>query len=264
MEPSDPTRALLRAYRAAIEPPPGALERQHARVHARLAAAPPPPRRRLWVSIAAAAALLALLIGGLGLYIDARIQRAVDASLAQRSADGNATGVAQDHPPAPRREPARAPEPAVTPAPEPVAAPPELVAAPPEPAVPPPPAPLEPVVTPAPPAAPAVAPARRRPPSRPSVVDADSLRLEGALLSQARDALARGDWPRVLTLVDTHRREHPQGALLEERLVLEAAAACEAGQAARGQTALRALQQRFPGSLALSRVASACAGDSDE
>ena len=106
--------------------------------------------------------------------------------------------------------------------------------------------------------------APRRRPRPAAILDADTLREEGVLLSQARDALARGEWARVLTHVEQHRRAHPQGALLEERLVLEAAAACESGDRPRGQAALRALRRRFPGSLALSRVAAVCAGEADE
>lgn len=257
MEPSDHTRALVRAYRAAIEPPPGALERQHARLQARLAAAPPAPRRRIWTIVVAMAALLALTIGGLGLYIDARIQRAVDASLAERGVDRHfTTGVAEDQAPAPGRDRF-----VVAPAPPPVVAPAPASGVPP---IAPAPATPGPVVTPEAGATAAVAPARRRPRSGPPVVDADQLRREGALLSQARDALTRGEWSRVLSLVDEHRRQHPRGALLEERLVLEAAAACESGQSRRGQAALRALRQGFPGSLALTRVATACAKEPDE
>ena len=258
MEPSDHTRALLRAYRAALEPPPGTLERQRARVQARLAEPPIPAPRRIWPLLAGVAALLALGIAGLGLYIDARVQRAVDASLAERSHTPDpAPGTARLRSPA-RELPARhavvATPPAVTPpsdASEPAATPHLDVT---EPAT---------ATTDASEAGEPTAATRRR--SRPAaILDADTLREEGVLLSQARDALARGEWARVLTHVEQHRRAHPQGALLEERLVLEAAAACESGDRPRGQAALRALRRRFPGSLALSRVAAVCAGEADE
>ena len=261
METSDHTRALVRAYRSAVEPPPGALERQHARLLARLAAAPPAPRRRVWTLVVAIAALLALAIGGLGFYIDARIQRAVDASLAERGVDRRfTTGIAEDQAPPPGRAPSVVgPDPVVAPAPAPGAPPLAPEPTPGAPPLAPEPATFGPVVAPAAAGTAAVAPPRRRPRSRASVVDADDLQLEGALLSQARDALTRGEWSRVLNLVDEHRRQHPHGALLEERLVLEAAAACESGQPRRGQAALRALRRGFPGSLALTRIATACA-----
>src|SRR5690606_20274980 len=103
-------------------------------------------------------------------------------------------------------------------------------------------------------------------PQRPAaaVVDADALLRESAPLSQAGEAQARGDWPRVLELVDEHRRSHPQGSLLEERLVLEAAAACKAGQRGRGERAMQTLRRRFPRSLAWARVADMCKGEADE
>ncbi len=260
MEPSDHTRALLRAYRAALEPPPGTLERQRARVQARLAEPPIPAPRRIWPLLVGVAALLALGIAGLGLYIDARVQRAVDASLAERSHTPDpAPGTARLRSPA-RELPARhavvATPPAVTPpsdASEPAATPHLDVT---EPAT---------ATTDASEAGEPTTTAATRRRSRPAaILDADTLREEGVLLSQARDALARGEWARVLTHVEQHRRAHPQGALLEERLVLEAAAACESGDRPRGQAALRALRRRFPGSLALSRVAAVCAGEADE
>lgn len=254
MEPSDHTRALLRAYRAALEPPPGTLERQRARVQARLAEPPIPVPRRIWPLLAGVAALLALCVAGLGLYIDARVQRAVDASLAERSHTPDpAPGTARLRSPA-RELPARhavvAPPPAATPT---TAATPHIDAS----------EPITATTDASDAGEPTTTATRRR--SRPAaILDADTLREEGVLLSQARDALARGEWARVLTHVEQHRRAHPQGALLEERLVLEAAAACESGDRPRGQAALRALRRRFPGSLALSRVAAVCAGEADE
>lgn len=191
MEPSDHTRALLRAYRAALEPPPGTARlRSPAREL---------PDRHAVVATPPAATPTAAASGPAATpHIDASepITATTDASDA---GDPTTTTTA----------------------------------------------------------------ARRR--SRPAaILDADTLREEGVLLSQARDALARGEWARVLTHVEQHRRAHPQGALIEERLVLEAAAACESGDRPRGLGALRALRRRFPGSLALSRVAAVCAGEADE
>lgn len=248
----DPLKDLVRQYRSAIDPTPEHVERERARLLARLAAETPaePPRRaaRPALLVAAVAAALLLVAGALGLYIDLRVRQAVDASLAVKQAQGPAP-----LPLTPREVgPPRAVE----------VAPPIGVVPPPAPQLPPDP-PLDP---PAPELAPeptgaATASAPRR---RPAELDADALIRESVLLSAAREAQARGDWGRVLELVDDHRRSHPHGALLEERLVLEAAAACNSDQRARGQKAVQALRRRFPRSLALARVSDMCEGTGDE
>lgn len=250
MPPSrDPLKDLVQQYRTAIDPLPEHVEHERARLLARLAADPlagasrRPRSRRLALAVALAAAFVLVLVG-LHVYIDLRVQQALDASQAVQQA-----------PPLPVQpiRPNVAPRVALEPSPDP-----------PSPADPAPLAPAAPPVdAPLSPESPAVAPtAPRR--GLAQADDADALLRESALLSRAREAQARGEWQRVLELVDQHARSHPRGLLLEERLVLEAGAACNADQLERGRKALQALARRFPRSLALARVRDICERPADE
>ncbi|MBA3544963.1 MAG: hypothetical protein H0T76_00620 [Nannocystis sp.] len=242
----DPTKSLARQYREAIEPTPAHIERERARLMERIAAeaqaSPAPPKRvnRVLLVGSLAAALL-LVWGALHVYIDLSVQRAVDASLAAR----------QGAAPAQPRDVIFPTEPALSLVAPPMTLPPEVR----EHAGASGTAPLSEAPM---PAVRVATPTSARPPRGTPEVDADELLREGALLSRAREAQARGDWSRVLELVDEHKTSHPQGGLLEERLVLEAAAACSAGQRTRAQKATQALRRRFPRSLALARVADMC------
>jgi hypothetical protein len=289
MQPhDDPIKRLARQYRAAIEPGPAHVEHERARLMERLAAPAPasparPRRVHRGLLFGAVAAALLLLWGALGAYIDVRVQQAVDASLAARQAapGERRSAIIEDEPRrgAARRSAIMADEPprSAVPPLSPIAvsgdasSPPSAV---------PTPASSSPIAVPGDSSrdVEASAPALGVPTSAngrqatprssrshgAAELDADELLREGNLLSQAREAEARGDWARALELVDEHRKAYPQGGLLEERLVLEAAAACGAGLQARAQKAAQALRRRFPRSLALARVAEMCPEAGDE
>jgi hypothetical protein len=82
---------------------------------------------------------------------------------------------------------------------------------------------------------------------------------ESRLLGRIRKALDLGDFESALDWAEEHTRRHPDGALSEERLILETVAACRDGQRARGRSSLSALRERFPGTPAIAKVERACA-----
>jgi hypothetical protein len=86
---------------------------------------------------------------------------------------------------------------------------------------------------------------------------ADDVDAELVLLTQAQEALKRGDPSGALQVLARHGREHPHGALAVERDGLRAIASCEAK---RGEG--RALAERFvarnPSSPLVTRVRAAC------
>jgi hypothetical protein len=267
MQPNhDPLKDLVRRYKTAIEPTPEHVEHERGRLLARIAAEPrpsgPPPRRaRPVLLVTAIAAAVVLVWAGLRVYIDLRVQQAFDASLTIHRAQAPELREAI-HGPGPARDAGdrTVPAPETRRDDEPIAVPPVPVSESPDGAT----------VVPSSPAGssaedataePFAAAKRRR--GAPAV-DADELLRESALLSQAREAQSRGDWARVRELVDEHRRSHPHGALLEERLVLAAAAACNIDPRGRGQEAIQTLRRRFPRSLALARVSAMCDGTGDE
>ena len=95
----------------------------------------------------------------------------------------------------------------------------------------------------------------------PEAAPAHQLADESHLLTKLRRALDAGQFASALDWADEHARRHPKGALTEERLLLEAVAACRAGQTARGRAAVEQLRDRFPGSPAIARVERACASE---
>ncbi len=244
--PNDPVRELLSRYREAIEPAPQVIDDQFTRVMAQVAASSPPTHQRrpwpAWAILGAIAAGILLGLVALGTYIEFRVDAAVHASLAEYHATRSPTRDLAIEPSAslpPHFVPAAKLPTSQNPAePSPPALPPESSVA--EPTLPP--------VVPVPPQP------RRRTPE----LDADALIRENHLISAARTAQAAADWPSVLAATAEHKREFPNGALVEERLVLEAAAACSAGHHQRGQRALTSLARRFPTSPALARVRELC------
>jgi hypothetical protein len=90
---------------------------------------------------------------------------------------------------------------------------------------------------------------------------ASELAAESRLLGQIRRALRDNDFEAALAVAEQHARRHPQGSLTEERLILEAVAACRAGQRSRGLAAAKQLREQFPSTSALAKVEQSCAGD---
>lgn len=86
-----------------------------------------------------------------------------------------------------------------------------------------------------------------------------SLRAELELMAAAQAALRDGHSPRALELVDRHARLYPHGQLVQERLLAEALAGCQAGDLVRGRRAAQAFLARAPSSAMAARVKSACA-----
>jgi hypothetical protein len=88
-----------------------------------------------------------------------------------------------------------------------------------------------------------------------------SLSEELALLEAAQRAVNRGDVGKALAVLDQLDAHCPSSVLLDERLALEAIAACRAGQRARAERASRRLLQRNPSSPLASRVRLSCGWD---
>lgn len=104
---------------------------------------------------------------------------------------------------------------------------------------------------------PAPAPA----PSDPPPADANELAAESQLLALVRRSLRDNDFAAALDFAEQHARQHPDGSLTEERLILEAVAACRGGQRERGLAAAKQLRAQFPGTAALGKVEQACASE---
>lgn len=105
------------------------------------------------------------------------------------------------------------------------------------------------------------APVAARPAPRASAPPpSDDVDAELALLTQAQQALKRGDPNAALQSLGRHAKEHPRGALSVEREGLRAVASCEAKRPDG-----RALADRFlltnPGSPLVARVRTACVID---
>lgn len=98
------------------------------------------------------------------------------------------------------------------------------------------------------------------PPSDPptSAVESSALAEESRLLTRVRRALAANDFEAALEWAEEHARRHPHGGLIEERLILEAVAACRGGQSDRGLAAAKQLREQFPKTAALAKVDQAC------
>jgi hypothetical protein len=95
-------------------------------------------------------------------------------------------------------------------------------------------------------------------PVAPPVADASVLAEESRLLAHVRRALHDDDFEGALEWAEEHARRHPHGVLTEERLVLEAVAACRGGQRERGLATAKQLRDRFPNTPTLAKVEQAC------
>jgi hypothetical protein len=107
-------------------------------------------------------------------------------------------------------------------------------------------------------ARPARAPTRTlaKPAAAPRV---DTLTAEIALLRGASEALARGDAPAALAVVQQHAQLYPQGRLREERDGLRAIAECSQPTRPSASSAQRFVRQ-YPESLMRARIAKVCDG----
>lgn len=94
----------------------------------------------------------------------------------------------------------------------------------------------------------------RTPPSTPTA----QLAAEAALVRRAQAAVRDEDWARALALTEEHRAAFASGVLIEERLVLEAVAACGAGDAEREIRARSQLRRDHPESVHGARIERAC------
>jgi hypothetical protein len=91
------------------------------------------------------------------------------------------------------------------------------------------------------------------PPAEPSV-----LAEESRLLAHVRRALHDDDFESALEWAEEHARRHPHGLLTEERLVLEAVAACRSGQRERGLDIAKLLREQYPNTPTLGKVEQSC------
>lgn len=82
----------------------------------------------------------------------------------------------------------------------------------------------------------------------------DSLELEVALVSRARQALSRGDSGAALGLLDRYQREFPAGRLRPEALVLRVEALVRAGKTDRARELARGYLAQSPGGAHASRL----------
>jgi hypothetical protein len=98
-----------------------------------------------------------------------------------------------------------------------------------------------------------VEPATVEPPAEASV-----LAEESRLLAHARRALHDDDFESALAWAEEHARRHPHGLLTEERLVLEAVAACRSGQRERGLEVASQLRAQYPNTPTLAKVEQSC------
>jgi hypothetical protein len=80
---------------------------------------------------------------------------------------------------------------------------------------------------------------------------ARGLAAERALLDVARTALARGEAGEALEAADRHRREYPDGALLEEREAIAIKALVALGRRDEAAQRLAHLEHNYPNSLVL-------------
>jgi hypothetical protein len=87
-----------------------------------------------------------------------------------------------------------------------------------------------------------------------------SLSEELAQLEGAQRAMSRGDATKALALLDQLNAHPSSSVLLDERLALEAIAACQTGQHERAVRVTQKLSQRNPNSPLVSRVRASCAG----
>jgi hypothetical protein len=106
--------------------------------------------------------------------------------------------------------------------------------------------------------APTVAPPTSAAVARFAPVGHASLSNELAQLEEAQRAVSRGEAAKALTLLDRLNANVGSAGLVEERLALEALAACQTGQYDRGRRAEQKLLQRSPNSPLAGRIRGAC------
>lgn len=254
---NDEERALLDAYAQATSPSPSEVERALTRTLARIESAEHsarlPDRRRsfVWVAAAGLATLViaSAAVAGVRWY-QARPQPDAQTYGAARF-DQQDDGVeAHTTPRAPTTElasPIIEPEPVTPPEPAPA----ESSEA--EPLADDPPAPRR--------RARAKDPQPPEPQATPTSDSAGELAAESRLLALIRRALRDNDFESALEAAEQHARRHPHGSLTEERLILEAVAACRGGQRSRGLAAAKQLREQFPSTSALAKVEQSCASE---
>ncbi len=84
------------------------------------------------------------------------------------------------------------------------------------------------------------------------------IKAELELLARAHTALEAEDFARVLTLVQRHDREFPQGVMREEIAMLRVGALCKVGPEARWASARSRFEREFPGSPLLTHLREGC------
>lgn len=249
MEPSD----LLAKYREATEPDAEAVERALARVSIRIESEPPAtPRpelaRRAWLL---AAGLLVLILAGLALAFAVGLGDARELGRHEAEYQRVEAPLRQASTPVPVELPTRRGAATIVDAPvEPAPVEPKVEPLPVEPS------PVEPR-----PRARTRTPAPIGPAPEPAPEPANDLADESHLLAKARRALTKHDWAAALEWAREHARRHPEGLLVEERLVIEAVAACHAGERERGLASLAEAERRFGPPAAKPEIEAACASD---
>jgi hypothetical protein len=105
--------------------------------------------------------------------------------------------------------------------------------------------------------APAEQGAAKAAPSAPAPsASGDRLSAERNVLDAARVALASGEPNQAVALADRHKRDFPQGALVEEREAIATKALVDAGRHAEARARGAAFERRFPQSAMLRSVRS--------
>lgn len=87
----------------------------------------------------------------------------------------------------------------------------------------------------------------------------DRLSAERTVLDAARAALASGEPSRAVALAQRHKRDFPQGALVEEREAIATKALVDTGRSAEARARGAAFERRFPQSVMLPSVRSSLA-----
>jgi hypothetical protein len=104
--------------------------------------------------------------------------------------------------------------------------------------------------------------ARRRLEQQGRPTDPETLAREAELIAAAQGALAKGQGERALALLAEHGREHPEGALAEERSAARVLALCQSGRVAEARGEAAAFLARAPRSPLVPRIRRSCAGAS--
>jgi hypothetical protein len=261
----DDERALLDRYAEVTSPSPSQIEHALTRTLARVEGSSRPPslpnarRRFVWIAAAGFATLVFATAAFAGVrWLRARSQP-VEPSYGdmrrEHAEPEHAVHVPEPAPARGRIEPAPEP-PELVPADAPqMLAPAEIepVHVPRRRTEPKPPSPEPEAVEPAPVEPAPVEPAPVEPPAEASV-----LAEESRLLAHARRALHEDDFESALAWAEEHARRHPHGLLTEERLVLEAVAACRSGQRERGLEVASQLRAQYPNTPTLAKVEQSC------